>query len=103
MQHLSFDLSESADGVLTLEAMASTRASDPAAHAAVMAEVDTALAWARDEFGGPPGPVEDGYEWDHELLVQREAGGWVTATLTFSASPAFAEAFQARFGAPEDD
>jgi len=103
MQHLSFDLSESADGVLTLEAMASSRASDTATHAAVMAEVEAVLAWARDEFGGPPGPVEDGYEWDHELLVQQEAGGWVTVTLTFSASPAFAEAFQARFGAPEDD
>lgn len=102
MQHLSFDLSDGSDGILTLEAMASTRASDPKAHAAVMAEVDTVLAWARAAFGDEPGPVEDGHAWDHELLVQEESGGWVTVTLTFSASPAFAEAFQARFGAGDD-
>lgn len=103
MQHLSFDLSDGSDGILTLEAMASSRSSDTATHAAVLAEVEAVLAWARAEFGDEPGPVEDGHAWDYERLVQEEAGGWLTVTLTFSASTAFAEAFQARFGTPEDD
>jgi hypothetical protein len=100
MRHLTFDLTDSSDHILTLEAMASTREAE---HAAVMAEVDQVLAWAQAEFGGRQGPVEDGNAWDQELLVQHEAGGWITVTLTFSASPEFAEAFQATFGAPEDD
>ena len=99
MRHLTFDLSDSSDGILTLEAMASTR---KAGHAAVMAEVEEVLAWAQAEFGGRQGPVEDGHAWDHELLVQHEAGGWVTVTLTFSASAEFAEAFLARYGEAGD-
>lgn len=100
MRHLSFDLTDSSDDILTLEAMASTR---EAAHAAVMAEVQQVLAWANAEFGGRQGPVEDGFAWDHELLVQHEAGGWVTVTLTFSATPEFVDAFQAAFPASDDD
>jgi len=100
MSHLIFDLIDSSDGILTLEAMASTREAE---HAAVMSEVAQVLAWAQAEFGGRQGPVEDGNAWDHELLVQHEAGGWVTVTLTFSASPEFAEAFQTAFVCPEDD
>jgi len=100
MRLLTFDLTDSSDDILTLEAMASTR---EAQHAAVMAEVAQVLAWAQAEFGGRQGPVEDGNAWDHELLVQHEAGGWITVTLTFSASAEFAEAFQAAFVSPEDD
>lgn len=100
MRYLTFDILDSSDDILTLEAMASTREAE---HAAVMAEVDRVLAWARAEFGGRQGPVEDGHAWDHELLVQREAGGWLTVTLTFSASAEFAEAFQARFGEPGEE
>lgn len=100
MMHLIFDLSDGSDGILTLEAMASTREAE---HAAVMAEVAQVLAWAQAEFAGRHGPVEDGHAWDHELLVQHEAGGWITVTLTFSASPEFADAFQAAFGAADDD
>ncbi|MEO6280871.1 hypothetical protein [Roseateles sp.] len=99
MRHLSFDLTDGSDDVLTLDAMASTREAD---HAAVMAEVAQVLAWAQAEFGGRQGPVEDGNAWDHELLVQHEAGGWLTVTLTFSASAEFAEAFQAAFTDPDD-
>lgn len=99
MRHLVFDITDSTDAILTLEAMASTRA---AAHAVVMAEVAELLAWARAGFGGREGPVEDGYAWDHELLVQQEAGGWVTVTLSFSASEEFAAAFQAAFGIDDD-
>ncbi len=100
MRLLTFDLTDSSDDILTLEAMASTREAE---HAAVMAEVAQVLAWAQAEFGGRQGPVEDGNAWDHELLVQHEAGGWITVTLTFSASAEFAEAFQAAFVSPEDD
>lgn len=100
MRHLTFDLTDSSDDILTLEAMASTREAE---HAAVMAEVEQVLAWAQAEFGGRQGPVEDGNTWDHELLVQHEAGGWITVTLTFSALPEFAEAFQAVFVNAEDD
>ncbi len=100
MRYLTFDLSDGSDGILTLEAMASTRDAD---HGAAMAEVEEVLAWARAHFGDRQGPVEDGNAWDHELLVQHEAGGWVTVTLTFSASAEFAGAFQASFGTPEQD
>lgn len=99
MRHLSFDLTDGSDDILTLEAMASTRAAE---HAAVMAEVAQVLAWAQAEFGGRQGPVEDGNAWDHELLVQQEDGGWITVTLTLSASPEFADAFRAVFVDPED-
>lgn len=100
MHHLTFDLTDSSDDILTLEAMASTREAE---HPAVMAEVAQVLAWAQAGFDGRQGPVEDGFAWDHELLVQHEAGGWVTVTLTFSASPEFAEAFQSAFVVPDDD
>jgi hypothetical protein len=99
MRYLTFDLTDSSDDILTLEAMASTREAE---HAAVMAEVAQVLAWAQAEFGGRQGPVEDGNAWDHELLVQHEAGGWITVTLTFSASPEFAEALQAAFVEVDD-
>jgi hypothetical protein len=99
MRHFTFDVTDSSDDILTLEAMASTREAE---HAAVMAEVEQVLAWAWAEFGGRRGPVEDGNAWDHELLVQHEAGGWVTVTLTFSASAEFADAFQAAFGEVDD-
>ena len=100
MHYLTFDLTDGSDGILTLEAMASTREAE---HAAVMVEVEQVLAWAEAEFGGRQGPVEEGNAWDHELLVQHEAGGWVTVTLTFSASAEFAEALQARFAEPDED
>ena len=100
MRHLTFDPTDSSDGILTLEAMASTREAE---HAAVIAEVRQVLAWAQAEFAGRQGPVEDGNAWDHELLVQHEAGGWVTVTLTFSASAEFAEAFRAVFGGSDED
>jgi hypothetical protein len=100
MRYLSFDLTDSHDDILTLEAMASTREAE---HAAAMAEVQAVLAWAEAEFGDRRGPVEDGAAWDHDLLVQHEAGGWVTVTLTFSASAEFAQALQQRFAPADDD
>ncbi|XHS77799.1 hypothetical protein ACFJGW_19095 [Burkholderiaceae bacterium UC74_6] len=99
MRYLSFDLTDSSDDVLTLDAMASTREAE---HPAVMAEVDQVLAWAQAHFGGRQGPVEDGNAWDHELLVQQEAGQWITVTLTLSASPEFVDAFLPVFGEHEE-
>lgn len=99
MRYLTFELTDSSDDILTLDAMASTREAE---HAAVMSEVDQVLAWAQAEFGGRRGPVEDGNAWDHELLVQHESGQWITVTLTVSASPEFVDAFMPVFGEPDE-
>jgi hypothetical protein len=95
LRYLSFDLSDNADGVCTLEALASTGA---AQHAAVLAEVDTVLAWARAHCPHGQGPVEEGGEWLHDLQVQAEPGGWHSVVLTLSTSETFAQAFLERWG-----
>lgn len=100
MRYLIFDFSDGDDGIATLEAMASTRENE---HAAVLAEAQQVLDWAHAHFPGRHGPVEDGNAWDHELLVQQEEGGWLTVTLTLSASPEFLAAFLAVYGEVEDD
>lgn len=97
LQFLTFDLSDDTDGVCTIEAMAST---DPAHAALVDAEVQLVLDWAWRRFPDSHGPLDEGHAWDHDLqTVQEQAGGqvWRTVTLTFSASPAFVDAFTARF------
>lgn len=99
MRYLSFDLSEDADGVTTLEALASTAA---AHHAAVMAEVQQVLDWAWRQFPHTHGPVAEGMDWDHDLQVAEEAGGWHAVTLTLAGSARFADEFVAAFGAPPD-
>lgn len=103
MHYLSFDPSDNADGIVTLEAMASTSA---ARHAAVMAEVQQVLDWAWREFPHTHGAADDGMDWDHDLQMQVEAGdgasAWHTVTLTLTASPRFAEAFLQAFGTPDD-
>jgi hypothetical protein len=98
MIYLSFDLSEGDDGVSTLEAMAST---PPGVQPAVMVEVDSVLAWAREQFPHSHGPVDEGHDWDHDLQVSVEGERWHVVTLTLSASPRFVEAFQAVFGAAD--
>ena len=99
LQHLIFEFSEGSDGISALEAMAATRAD---AHAAVMAEVQQVLDWAGERFAGQHGQVEDGRVWDHEVLVQTEAGGWLTVTLTLTGTPYFVEAVLARYAAEHD-
>ena len=99
LRHLIFNLSEGDDGISSLEAVASTR---PEAHAGVMAEVQQVLAWAADNFAGQQGQLEDGRAWDHALLVQIEAGGWLTVTLTLIGSASFVEAVLARYAADRD-
>lgn len=95
MHYLTFTLSESVDGVSTLEAMAATSADR---HPAVLAEVEAVLAWARKRFPTTQGPVEDGHDWDHDLQVSVEDNTWSVVTLTLAASPAFVEAFDDAFG-----
>lgn len=95
VQYLSFEPSEGADGVTTLEAMASTAA---AQHAAVMAEAQQVLDWAWRRFPHTHGPADDGMDWDHDLQVHVEDGRWHTVTLTLTASPRFLAAFVHEFG-----
>ncbi len=95
--YLTFDRSEGADGVTTLEALASTMEDR---HAEVMHEVELVLAWARQHFPHAQGPIEDGNDWDHDLQVVVEGGRWFAVSLTLTASPGFVEAFSARFPGP---
>jgi hypothetical protein len=95
MHYLRFDLSDNDDGVTTLEALASTSAEH---HAAVMAEVQQVLDWAWRTFPHTHGPADDGMDWDHDLQVAVEGGGWHAVTLTLSGSERFTKEFVARFG-----
>lgn len=95
LQCLGFDLSDSGDGVTTLEALASTAIE---AHAAVLAEVDQVLTWAWREFPNSHGPVDEGHDWDHDLQIGIEDDRWFSVALTLTASPAFVAAFLANFG-----
>jgi hypothetical protein len=99
LNYLSFELSESSDGVATLEAMAATAAEQ---HAAVMAEAQQVLDWAWLHFAHTHGPADDGMDWDHDLQVSVEDGRWHAVTLTLTGSPRFVEAFLAVFGGPPD-
>lgn len=98
MHYLLFDASLGADGITTLEAMASTAA---ASHAAALAEARQVLDWAWQQFPDTHGPVDDGMDWDHDLQVVVEAGGWHTVTLTLTGTDRFVEAFQAVFNVPD--
>ncbi|GAA0764661.1 hypothetical protein LRH25_09965 [Ideonella azotifigens] len=99
LRYLSFDLSDNDEGVTTLEALASTSA---AQHAAVLAEVQQVLDWARQHFPHGHGPLDDGMDWDEDLQVSVE-GPWHSVTLTLAASARFVEAFLPVFGGPPED
>lgn len=99
MDYLSFDLSEDTEGVTTLEALASTSKEQ---HGAVMAEVQQVLDWAWRSFPHTHGPVDEGMDWDHDLQVSVEPGGWHAVTPTLTGSQRFVEEFFARFGGPQD-
>lgn len=90
MPHLLFERSDGDDGIGALEAQASRRGGGLAAE---RAEAQALLAWAAATFPRGPGPVEEGHDWDALLHEAQEPGGWQVLTLSFSASPAFAEAF----------
>ena len=102
LHYLRFDASEDADGVITLDALASTPLAKPATHAAVLAEVQQVLDWAWRQFPLSHGPLDDGQDWDHDLQVAVEDGQWHAVGLTLAASPRFADAFLATFGAAPD-
>jgi hypothetical protein len=95
LQHLTFDLSEAADGIATLEAMASTRAE---LHAAALAEAQHLLDWAWQHRPHGHGPVDEGHDWDHDLQVHLEAGGWHCVALTLTGTAAFMADLQQAFG-----
>ena len=94
LAYLTLDFSDDADGVVTIEALAST---PTAHHADVMGEVQQVLDWAWRHFPHTHGAVDDGMDWDHDLQVHVEGGLWHAVTLTLSASARFAEAFEAAF------
>lgn len=99
MDFLSFGLTEVDEGVSTLEAMAST---DAEQHTAVMAEVQQVLDWAWRRYPASHGPVDDGMDWDYDLQVTIEDGGWHTVTLTLTGNLRFVEDFVATFGSGAD-
>ena len=99
MNYLAFDHSEGDGGVTTLEALAATSAD---LHAAVLAEVQQVLDWAWLHFPHSHGPADAGMDWDDDLQIAIEPGGWHAVTLTLTGSPAFVEAFIAAFPEPAD-
>lgn len=99
LRYLHFELSDGSDGVVTLDALASTR---PEQHEAVLAEVARVLAWAEASFPDQHGPLEEGMSWLHELQLRDEPGGWRSVALTFSATPEFADAFLAAWSVSDD-
>lgn len=94
MHYLTFDIIDVGLGITTIEAMASTSAGQ---HPAALAEAQQLLAWAWAHFPDTHGCVDDGMDWDHELQVQVEDGGWHTVALTLAASSRFMEAWRAAF------
>ena len=92
MDHLCFERSEDAEGIVTFEAMASTAAE---AAARVREEALRAMAWARREVPHGPGPLDEGHDWDQQLAEHVEDGRWHVLTLSFAATPAVAGLFDA--------
>ncbi len=95
LQLLTIDLSDNDEGVVTIEALASTSA---AQHPAALAEAQQVLDWAWRAFPHTHGPADDGGQWDHDLQMAVEAGGWHAVTLTLTGAPEFAREFVAAFG-----
>lgn len=116
LRYLHFDYSEGDDGVGSFEAMAATAAE----HAPrVQAEAARVLDWAHGQFAHACGPLDEGGLWDYDLqgqldtrvaqtlahhpgqglTVRTESAGttWHTLTLVLSGTPAFCDAFRARF------
>ena len=91
---LTLDVSDNDEGVVTIEALASTSA---ARHAAALAEAQQVLDWAWRAFPHTHGPADEGGEWDHDLQVGAEGGGWHAVTLTLTGTLEFAQAFAAEF------
>ena len=97
---LTVDVSDNDEGVVTIEALASTSA---ARRAAALAEAQQVLDWAWRAFPHTHRPADEGGEWDHDLQVSDEGGGWHAVTLTLTGTPEFAQAFAAEFCIGADD
>lgn len=95
MRYLTIDFSEGADGLTTIEAMASTPAAD---HAAVIDEVRQIMDWAWRRFPHTHGSTDDCADWDDDLQVSVEDDRWHAVALTLTGSARFVEAFLAEFG-----
>ena len=95
LRHLTLDVGDNDEGVVTIEALASTSA---AQHAAALAEAQAVLDWAWRAFPHTHGPADDGGEWDHDLQAGDEGGGWHAVSLTLTGTPGFARAFEEQFG-----
>ena len=100
LRWLTLDTSDNDEGVVTIEALASTPESQ---HAAALAEAQAMLDWAWRAFPHTHGPADEGGEWDHDLQVGAEGGGWHAVTLTLTGTPEFAEALAAAFSDGDSD
>jgi len=96
LSYLVFDHSEDAGDGGSFDAMASVLAPQVAE---VEAEIAQVLAWAHAQFPGLQRPLEDGGEWDFDLQVvsENDALPRQTYSLAIAGTPAFCEAFQAKF------
>ncbi len=71
LDYLDFDYSEDEEGTGTWDAMASVKAERVPALAAEIAQL---LRWARRQFPGQQGAVDDGFDWDYDLQAQDDDG-----------------------------
>ena len=97
---LIFDSHASTEEVTTFEAMATvTEARWPALQAELASVLAWCHAWGGAHGAAQPGALDEGGEWDHELLVTRE----LSETLTARFEPQHAEPAQALALAPAGD
>jgi hypothetical protein len=99
MDFLIFQVDEVGERMCSMDAVASTTFDQ---HAAVMAEVQEVLDWARRQFPDAQGPIDEGMDWDYDLHVMVEDGVWHTVTLTLTGTEHFGEQFLAKFGSAQD-
>ena len=71
LDYLDFDYSEDEEDTGTWDAMASVKAERVPALAA---EITQLLRWARQQFPGQQGAVDDGFDWDYDLQAQDDDG-----------------------------
>jgi hypothetical protein len=115
LNYLDFDVSDEESGRASFDAMASVL---PERLPPLLAEIATVLRWAIATFG-PGVSLEDEGDWDFDVqgtiepdiplkvaydastgevtLTPAAGSARTTLTLTLSGSPAFCEAFRARF------
>ena len=91
LQYLMFDASDDGEGHGSWEAMASVRAPQLQA---LLAEVQTVLAWAKTHSPGPRGPLDAGGVWDADQHTQTD-GDWTIVTFTLVGPWAWGEAMLA--------